>query len=107
MSHPTRDLAALFSLLSLLISLTFPEILILKSLDLYPVSGEGDHLSLSQYNVMCQNGAEHSFLGLDISLVRICPYIGLLYSSFQLLACVSASLLIACVLNILISKKDL
>jgi hypothetical protein len=106
MSHPTKDLAALFSLLSLIIAITFPEIQILKSLDLYPVSGVGDHLSLSQYNVMCQNGAEHSFLGLDMSLVKICPYVELMYSAFQIMSFFSAFLLISCLLNIMISKKD-
>jgi len=107
MSHPTKVMAALFSLFSLLIALIFPQLQILRSLDIYSVSGTGaEHLSLSQYGVMCNNGSEHSFLGLGMSLVKICPYVEFMYYAFQIMSFFSAFLLIACLLNILISKND-
>ena len=106
MSHPTKDLATLFSLCALLIALIFPQLQILRSIDMYNVSGTGgDHLSLSQYDVMCNNGAEASFIGLDLTLVKVCPYVEALYSAFQILSLLSGFLLIACSLNILLSDN--
>jgi hypothetical protein len=70
-------------------------------------SGSGifaDHMSLSQYSAMCLNGREHSFLGLDMSLVKICPYVEYMYLAFQTLFFFSALLLAAGFLNILLSK---
>jgi len=107
MSHPTKDLAALFSLCALLIALVFPQLQILRSIDMNNGSRTGaDHLSLSQYDVLCNNGAEASFIGLDLTLVKVCPYVENLYSAFQILSLLSAVLLIVCFLNILLSKTD-
>ena len=107
MSHPTKDLAALFSLCALLIALIFPQVQILRSIDMNNGSRTGgDHLSLSQYDVMCNNGAEASFIGLDLTLVKVCPYVELMYSAFQVLSLLSALLLIACFLNIRLSNNS-
>jgi hypothetical protein len=106
MSHPTKVMAAVFSLLALLIALIFPQLQILKSLAMFSGSGTVvDHLSLSQYGAMCMNDAEHSFIGLDMTLVKICPYVELMQFAFQVISFFSVFLLIASFLNILLSEN--
>ena len=106
MTQSTKYLAALFSLFSFIIVFIFPQLQVLNVLSLEGGVIGVDHVSLLQFQDMCQNGVEYSFLGLGIHLVRICSYVETIYLAFQFLLFFSALLLVGSFFNILLSKEN-
>ncbi len=108
MTWSTKYLAAATSLLALMIAFFFPQLQVLKGLELV-LRGSDISLgsaSLGQYHDLCLSGAEYSFVGLGRGAIRICPQAEMIYMSFQVLLYISALLLVLNLVNMAVSKQE-